>query len=76
MAEATCLAALERRESRGAHQRLEPEYQARNDEVYLKHSLVHYQPGQGAVLSWQDVDISLSPPGVRAYGEQGKGVSS
>lgn len=73
VAEATCLAALERRESRGAHQRLEPEYQARNDETYLKHSLVHYQPGQGAVLSWQDVDVSLSPPGVRAYGEQGKG---
>ncbi|MGX5914832.1 fumarate reductase (quinol) flavoprotein subunit [Aliidiomarina sp. Khilg15.8] len=67
VAEAICLAALERRESRGAHQRLETELQTRDDEAFLKHSLVHLQ-GNEAVLSWQDVDTSLSAPGERAYG--------
>jgi fumarate reductase flavoprotein subunit len=73
IAEATCLGALQRRESRGAHQRLDEGCTARNDEQYLQHSLVHYQGGADARLEWQPVDVSMLPPGVRAYGEAGKG---
>ncbi|MCC5878806.1 MAG: fumarate reductase (quinol) flavoprotein subunit [Idiomarina sp.] len=71
VAEAICLAALERRESRGAHQRLEPELTQRNDREFLKHSLVSWE-NERAVLRWQDVDTSLSAPGERAYGDQRK----
>lgn len=73
IAEATCMGALQRRESRGAHQRLDEGCTMRNDEQFLKHSLVYYQGGADARLEWQDVDVSMLPPGVRAYGEAGKG---
>ena len=73
IAEATCLGALQRRESRGAHQRLDEGCTERDDEQYLKHSLVHYQGGGDARLEWQEVDVSILPPGVRAYGEAGTG---
>lgn len=73
IAEATCMGALLRRESRGAHQRLDEGCTARNDDEYLKHSLVYYQNGGDARLEWQEVDVSMLPPGVRAYGEAGKG---
>lgn len=69
VAEATCLAALERRESRGAHQRLDAGYDMRNDEKYLQHSLVYYQANAAAKLAWQPVDTSILPPGIRAYGD-------
>ena len=73
IAEATCMGALLRRESRGAHQRLDEGCTTRNDEQFLKHSLVYYQDGGDARLEWQAVDVSMLPPGVRAYGEAGKG---
>lgn len=73
IAEATCMGALQRRESRGAHQRLDAGCTERNDEEFLKHSLVHYQGGEDARLEWQEVDVSRLPPGVRAYGEAGQG---
>jgi len=73
IAEATCMGALQRRESRGAHQRLDEGCTVRNDDQFLKHSLVYYQGGADARLEWQDVDVSMLPPGVRAYGEAGKG---
>ncbi|RUO27075.1 fumarate reductase (quinol) flavoprotein subunit [Aliidiomarina minuta] len=77
VAEAICLAALERRESRGAHQRLDEGFTERNDEKYLKHSLVHYMgPDQVARLSWQSVDTSLSKPAARLYGDAGKEAKS
>ena len=50
VAEAICLAALERRESRGAHQRLEDAYKERNDAQFLKHSLVYWGKGRAATL--------------------------
>ncbi|MDO6695647.1 fumarate reductase (quinol) flavoprotein subunit [Aliiglaciecola sp. 3_MG-2023] len=76
VAEATCLAALQRRESRGAHQRLDEGCTTRDDEQFLQHSLVYHQANGDAHLSWQPVDISLLPPATRAYGDAGKGVSS
>src|SRR5690606_4496297 len=53
IAEATCLGALERRESRGAHQRLDEGCTSRNDEQFLQHSLVYYQGQDDARLEWQ-----------------------
>lgn len=74
IAEATCLGALERRESRGAHQRLDEGCTQRNDEQFLQHSLVYYQGRDDARLQWQEVDTSLIAPAVRAYGDAAKGA--
>lgn len=76
VAEAICLSALERKESRGAHQRVEEEYRHRNDEQFLKHSLVYWRHGNPARLEWQPVDTSRKAPAVRAYGDAGKQASS
>jgi len=73
IAEASCLSALERRESRGAHQRLDEGMQKRDDVNYLKHSQVFYQGEANAELRWQDVDVRFSAPAERAYGDAGKG---
>lgn len=70
VAEAMCQAALERKESRGAHQRQEPGLTSRNDQDFLRHSLAFYQPEAGAGIEWQAVDTSLSPPAERRYGGQ------
>ncbi|MDZ7851549.1 MAG: hypothetical protein U5L98_02570 [Halomonas sp.] len=74
IAEATCLGALERKESRGAHKRLEEGLQQRDDVNYLKHSQVFFNADGPAELRWQDVDTHLSAPAERAYGDAGKGV--
>lgn len=75
VAEAICVAALARRESRGAHQRLEPEYQQRNDNQFMCHSLVQLQANEHGkpepILSWQAVDAGRFPPAARAYGDKG-----
>jgi fumarate reductase flavoprotein subunit len=65
IAESVAGASLERRESRGAHQRLD--YTERDDENFLKHSLVYRQPGGPPRIEWQDVNITRSQPGVRDY---------
>lgn len=72
VAEAIALAALERRESRGAHQRLDENMTTRNDQEFLRHSQVFFQQGTDAKLVWQQVDTSFSAPGERAYGAQGQ----
>lgn len=71
VAEAICLAALERRESRGAHQRLDAGLTERNDAEFLRHSQVMYAPGKPAELHWQAVDTHISAPGERLYGSAG-----
>ncbi|MCH8493545.1 MAG: fumarate reductase (quinol) flavoprotein subunit [Idiomarina sp.] len=73
VAETICLAALERRESRGAHQRLESAYQARNDAEYLQHSQVFFRANAPAELRWQAVDTHISAPAERLYGGQTAG---
>ncbi|MCC5882934.1 MAG: fumarate reductase (quinol) flavoprotein subunit [Halomonas sp.] len=75
IAEATCLGALERRESRGAHQRLDEGMQKRDDLHCLKHSQVFYRGDASAELQWQDVDVSISAPAERVYGEAGRTAS-
>jgi fumarate reductase flavoprotein subunit len=72
VAETTCLAALERRESRGAHQRLDKGCTSRNDQDYLQHSQVFYRGYEPAELVWQEVDTHISAPAERAYGDAGK----
>ena len=64
-AEAVTVGALERRESRGAHQRLD--FTARDDDKYLRHSLARYRGAQPPEIGYADVVITRSPPGVRDY---------
>lgn len=64
-AETVTEASLERRESRGAHQRLD--YTERDDENFLKHSLAYRQEDGRPRVEWLDVTITRSQPGVRDY---------
>ena len=64
-AEALAVGARERKESRGAHQRLD--FTERDDSNFLKHSLAYYSPGEAPRIEYLDVVITKSPPGVRDY---------
>jgi fumarate reductase flavoprotein subunit len=59
--------ALNRRESRGAHQRLDG-YTERDDVNFLCHSLAHYDANALPRIDYQPVKITKSEPGVRSYG--------
>ena len=65
VAETVTEASLERRESRGAHQRLD--YVERDDENFLKHSLAYRNADGRPRIEWLDVTITRSKPGVRDY---------
>ena len=71
VAQAIACSALARRESRGAHQRLDG-FTARDDVNYLKHTLATYAGAAASVISYSDVKITHLPPGVRAYGAAGE----
>jgi fumarate reductase flavoprotein subunit len=64
-AEAVAVGALARRESRGAHQRLD--FAERDDKNYLRHSLAIYNPSQPPRIDYCDVVITKSQPGIRDY---------
>jgi fumarate reductase flavoprotein subunit len=64
-ASALTVGALARKESRGAHQRLD--YVQRDDQNYLRHSMVHFQGLAIPKVDYLDVVITKSPPGVRDY---------
>lgn len=64
-AEAVAVSGLERKESRGAHQRLD--FTARDDNKYLKHSMAYYNQNERPRIDYRDVVITTSPPGVRDY---------
>ncbi|MCX7249466.1 MAG: fumarate reductase (quinol) flavoprotein subunit [Burkholderiales bacterium] len=64
-AEALAVSALARKESRGAHQRLD--YVERDDQTFLRHSMAFYQGLNPPRLDYLDVVITKSPPGVRDY---------
>jgi fumarate reductase flavoprotein subunit len=64
-AEAVAVGALERKESRGAHQRLD--FEARDDQNYLKHTMAHYHPKEPPRIDYHDVVITKSQPSVRDY---------
>jgi len=65
VAETVAEGSLQRRESRGAHQRLD--YTERDDEKFLKHSLAFRQSDGRPRIEWMDVTITRSKPGVRDY---------
>jgi fumarate reductase flavoprotein subunit len=56
-----------RRESRGAHQRID--YPARDDQNFLAHSLVYRNPDGTARVQYAPVRITRWPPGERVYGQ-------
>ncbi|MFI6496123.1 fumarate reductase (quinol) flavoprotein subunit [Nonomuraea typhae] len=58
--------ALNRRESRGAHQRTD--FATRDDAEFLAHSLVHRAPDGAPSVGLLPVTITRWPPGERVYG--------
>jgi len=64
-AQALTVSALARKESRGAHQRLD--HTERDDRNYLRHSMAHFQGAEMPRLDYLDVVVTKSPPGVRDY---------
>ena len=71
VAQTMAYSALQRRESRGAHQRLDG-YEQRDDVNFLKHSEANYVADGAPRISYGDVKITKSQPGVRAYGAAGE----
>ena len=63
-AEAVANAALLRRESRGAHTRTD--FATRNDQEYLKHSLVYFAP-EGPRVEYSPVTLTRWQPEERKY---------
>lgn len=64
LSEAICMGALERKECRGSHWRLD--HLGRDDENFLKHTLVNYIDGE-AKLSYLDAIITKWQPEERKY---------
>jgi fumarate reductase flavoprotein subunit len=66
VAECIVRCAMERTESRGAHQRTD--FPKRDDATFLKHSLVYRNPDGSARVEYLPVSITRWPPGERVYG--------
>ena len=64
-AEAVTVGALARKESRGAHQRLD--YVERDDKKFLRHTMAYFKGLEPPRIDYLDVVITKSPPGVRDY---------
>jgi fumarate reductase flavoprotein subunit len=58
--------ALQREESRGAHQRTD--FPARDDQRFLAHSLAYREPDGSCRVDYLPVTITRWPPGERIYG--------
>ena len=71
VAQAIAHSAMNRRESRGAHQRLD-EYRERDDSQFLSHSLARYTGDGAPRVEYQPVVITKSQPRKRVYGGAGK----
>jgi len=71
VAQAIAYSALNRKESRGAHQRLDG-FDQRDDANYLKHSLAQYADAGPPRIDYGRVAITRSQPGTRAYGAAGE----
>ena len=71
VAQAMAHSALQRKESRGAHQRLDG-YTERDDAQFMKHSLAHYTGDGAPDITLQPVVITKSQPRARVYGGAGK----
>ena len=64
--QALAVSALQRTESRGAHQRLD--HTERDDVNFLKHSMAHYNSNGDPRIDYLDVVITKSQPAKRVYG--------
>jgi succinate dehydrogenase / fumarate reductase flavoprotein subunit len=64
IAEVVAVGAIERRESRGSHKR--NDYPDRDDENFLKHSLVNMKDGE-LVLNYKPVKLGMFKPKERVY---------
>ncbi len=64
LARVITLGALNRNESRGAHYK--PDFPNRDDENWMKTTIAEYS-GEGPVLSYESVDVSLIEPRKRDY---------
>ncbi len=71
VAEAIAHSALARKESRGAHSRLDG-FEQRDDVNFLKHTLAIYRADGPPAISYMPVNITRSKPGKRAYGAEGE----
>ena len=71
VAQAVAHSALNRRESRGSHQRLDG-FGERDDVNFLQHSLATYQGDDAPKITYGPVKITTSQPGTRAYGAAGE----
>jgi fumarate reductase flavoprotein subunit len=71
VAQAMAHSALQRRESRGSHQRLDG-FEQRDDANFLKHSLAIYNGDDVPRIDYGAVKITSSQPGTRAYGAAGE----
>ena len=65
VAEVIAVSAINRKESRGAHAR--EDYPDRNDEEYLKHTIVHRGADGNPVLDYLPVTMTQWEPQVRSY---------
>ena len=65
VAEVIAVSAINRKESRGAHAR--EDYPDRNDEEYLKHTIVHRGVDGDPVLDYLPVTMTKWEPQVRSY---------
>ncbi len=75
VAQAMAHSAVNRKESRGAHQRLDgPDdaYKQRDDVNFLKHTEAYYVPGDAPRIAYGDVKITTSQPAARVYGAAGE----
>ena len=71
MVQAFVYSAINRKESRGAHQRLDG-FEARDDVNFLKHSQAYYAGDEAPCVNYGEVKITKSQPATRAYGAAGE----
>jgi succinate dehydrogenase / fumarate reductase, flavoprotein subunit len=65
VAEVVLLGALNRRESRGAHSRID--YKERDDNNFLKHTLAYYNDDGEPKMNWHPVTFTRYAPAERRY---------
>src|SRR5262249_30526055 len=71
VAQAMAHSAINRREWRGSHQRLDG-FETRDDVNFLKHTLAWHNGDDPPRITYGPVKITTSQPGTRAYGAAGE----